>query len=156
MAAHRLLVTDADPFSQLLREVGPDRDLATEAVTVDGAWPARRLYAALLALPGVGPTTASKLCARKRPRLVPIYDSVVAQVTDGRASYWEPLRIELRRPGSYLHARLVRLGEDTGLENHISAIRIFDVVTWMEGKSRSVPAATDEERIGAVLAGPDQ
>jgi hypothetical protein len=152
MAAHRLLVTEADRFSELLRGMGPDRDLATEEAPIDDTWTGRRLYRALLALPNVGPTTASKLAARKRPRLVPIYDSVVAQVTDGRVSYWEPLRLELRRPDGGLHARLLRLKADAGLPDGISAIRVFDVVTWMEGKDRNLAVDTPEERLASELA----
>jgi Family of unknown function (DUF6308) len=57
----------------------------------------------LEALPGVGSTIASKLLARKRPRLRPIYDSVVATVTNTRAQLWEPLRVALRADDCDLH-----------------------------------------------------
>jgi hypothetical protein len=138
MAAHCLLVSHADHFNDLLVDVGPDRDLATEEATIDDTWAARRLYRALLGLPGVGPTTASKLLARKRPRLVPIYDS--------------PLRRELRRPGGDLQSRLLRLKDGAALPDTVSAIRVFDVVTWMEGKDQNLTVETPEERIGAELA----
>ncbi len=54
------------------------------------ARPAWSLMGALHQLPGVGATKASKLFARKRPRLRPIYDSVVAEVMDTRQQHWEP------------------------------------------------------------------
>ena len=158
LAAHRLLETEADRFSELLRDLGPDRDLVTEAEPIDADWPARRLCAALRTLHGVGPTIASKLIARKRPRLVPIYDSVVARVTDAKKSQWEPLRAELRRPlpqsDETLHDRLLRLHDKAGLESHISALRIYDVVTWMEGKAEHYEPTTTAEQLGSALAEP--
>lgn len=155
MAAHQLLVTEADSFSELLRAVGPDRDLVTETQSIDAAWPGRRLNAALDKLPGVGPTIASKLCARKRPRLIPIYDSVVAQVTNAYDQQWEPLRAALQGPTpdahASLHARLVSLREQVGLGRHISAIRVYDVVTWMEGKDKDYEVTPP---VGGTLADP--
>lgn len=152
MAAHKLLEAQADHFNELLREVGPDRDLATEETPLDDTWAARRLFSALRELHGVGPTTASKLIARKRPRLVPIYDSVVAQVTDGRVAFWEPLRVHLRESDKALHARLVRLKEEAGLADSVSAVRVFDVIAWMEGKDRNLTLQMPEEKIGAEMA----
>ena len=110
-AARRLLDTDADRFTELLAAVGPDRDLVTESMPIDGSWPSRRLNAALDKLPGVGPTIASKLCARKRAALLPIFDSVVATVTDAWTSQWEPLRTALRADDGRLHERLLELRE---------------------------------------------
>jgi hypothetical protein len=157
MAAHRLLQIEADRFSDLLTAIGPDRDLVTETRTIDETWPARRLNAALCGLPGIGPTIASKLCARKRPRLVPIYDSVVAQVTNAYDRQWEPLRTALQTvsPGGQrtLHQRLLDLRERAGLDERISAIRVYDVVTWMEGKSNRLASTTAEEQLGESLAG---
>jgi len=155
MAAHKLLDAQADHFNDLLREIGPDRDLVTEDVPADDTWTVRRLYSALLALHGIGPTTASKLVARKRPRLVPIYDSVVGQVTDGRVAFWEPLRVHLREADGALHARLLRLKEDAGLADSVSAIRVFDVIAWMEGKDRNLKLQLPDETIGAELATAD-
>ncbi len=138
MAAHRLLVTEADRYAELLHSLGPDRDLVDEDEPIDASWPARRLNRALLELPDVGPTRAAKLIARKRPRLIPIYDSVVAEVTNAFTSQWEPLRQTLRADDGALHHRLVRLRELTGLAAHISPLRVYDVVTWMEGKDRGL------------------
>ena len=94
-------------------------------------WVGWRLWKRLVALPKVGPTRASKLLERKRPRLRPIYDSVVAEVI-GTRRLWEPLRAELQ-DNTGLHSRLVRLGEQAQLPSEVSAIRVFDVVAWMEG-----------------------
>lgn len=51
-----------------------------------GAW--------FVAPPTVGPTRARRSYARKRPRLRPIYETVIAQVL-GTEQLWEPLRVEL-------------------------------------------------------------
>jgi hypothetical protein len=82
---------------------------------------------------GVGQTTASKLMARKRPGLIPIYDSVVGRVTgfpnaDGT---WRPWHQALSCNDSLTDSlRLLR--NSAGLER-ISLLRILDVVLWMHG-----------------------
>jgi hypothetical protein len=151
-AARELLDTDADRFTELLAAVGPDRDLVTESTSIDAKWSGRRLNAALDDLPGVGPTIASKLCARKRPRLIPIFDSVVAEVTDAWTTQWEPLRAALRADVGRLHQRLLELRERAHLGPEISAIRVYDVLTWMEGKARNVEPSEPAEQLGAALA----
>jgi len=85
-------------------------------------------------LPGIGTTIASKLLACKRPKLRPIWDTVVAAVTDARATQWEPLRIALRADDHALHHRLLRLRDAAGLPDSVSALRVFDVIAWREGK----------------------
>ncbi len=152
LAARRLLEQEADVFTELLGEVGPDRDLSDEDASIDSGWPAWRLYTAVRALPGVGRTIASKLCARKRPRLIPIYDSVVGQVTAAEKLQWAPLRELLPEDGGRLQQRLLRLRAEAGLGNHISALRIYDVVTWMEGKAARIEPKQPEEQLGAELA----
>ncbi|MFC7361310.1 DUF6308 family protein [Nocardioides astragali] len=131
-AAIELLDTGAAKFSRLLRELGGDRDLVEETQAWSDAWAGWRLWSELTALPGVGATTASKLLARKRPRLRPIYDSVVATVIDSQ-DIWAPLRKTLNELDD-LHPRLLRLREQAGLTDAVSALRVFDVVAWMEGK----------------------
>ncbi|MGY1621065.1 DUF6308 family protein [Geodermatophilus sp. SYSU D00965] len=154
MAAHRLLIEHTELLAGLLEDLGPDRDLVDEDRTIDDAWPGRRLNRALQdRLAGVGPTIASKLCARKRPRMIPIYDSIVRDVTDARLAQWEPLRQELRANGGVLHDRLLRLRDEVGLDDRISAIRVHDVVTWMEGKYGNVQPTGLDEKLGAALTG---
>jgi hypothetical protein len=131
-AAIELLDTGASRFSRLLRELGGDRDLVEETQSWSAEWAGWRLWSELMALPGVGATTASKLLARKRPRLRPIYDSVVATVIES-PDIWEPLR-KLLNERDDLHPRLLRLREQAGLTDAVSALRVFDVLAWMEGK----------------------
>lgn len=131
-AAIMLLDTRADEFALLLQQLGEDRDLVEEKQRWSDDWPGWRLWQELMGLPGVGATTASKLLARKRPRLRPIYDSVVAEVIDS-TNMWEPLRDYITTHPD-LHDRLIRLREQANLPAEVSALRVFDVVAWMEGK----------------------
>ncbi|UNN04495.1 DUF6308 family protein (plasmid) [Rhodococcus opacus] len=57
----------------LLTAVGPDRVLVDEPVPLTPGWPAWDLETALRGLRDVGWTKATKLIARKRPRLYPIF-----------------------------------------------------------------------------------
>lgn len=131
-AAVELLVTRSAEFTDLLKAVGDDRDLVNEKEPWSDDWAGAALWRALTSLDRVGPTTASKLFARKRPRLRPIYDSVVAEVIES-TSLWEPLRATLVSQPE-LHARLLSLREQANLPDEVSALRVFDVVAWMEGK----------------------
>ena len=133
-AAHALLVSQVAAFSALLLQVGPDRDLVEEADELTPSWPGWQLESAIRALPGLGRTTTSKLLARKRPRLFPIWDSVIGKVTDTDGQpFWEPLRRALR--DQQLHQRLLALRTNAGVPSSVSALRVFDVVCWMEGKT---------------------
>lgn len=140
-AAIRLVHTEAADFTALLEELGPDRDLADETEAWDSDWVGWRLHRKLDDLPGVGPTRATKLLARKRPRLRPIYDSKVSKVI-GSLDIWEPLRAKLR-DGSGLHERLLALRGAAGMEEAISAIRVFDVLAWMEGTQKGCKLVSD-------------
>lgn len=103
-------------------EIGPD-------------WPVRRLLDALVAIPGIGTTKATKLMARKRPHLVPILDSVVNETLSiTKERYWGPLHAWLTADdganGSYLEA----LREDAGIGSDISVLRVFDILAWRTGR----------------------
>ncbi|SFL37735.1 DUF6308 family protein [Geodermatophilus ruber] len=151
MAARELLDTRADEFTALLRSVGPDRDLADQAEPVTEDQPGSELYRAILGLYGVGRTIGTKLLARKRPRLFPIYDSVVAKVCGIGNFHWEPLRQVLRSDG--LYERLIELRGRAGLGREVSALRVLDVVAWMEGKATGVRPTSPEELLGESLTG---
>jgi len=134
-AARLLVRDDAARFTGLLEELGPDRELAEEPpLTAD--WAGWRVMDALKALPDVGPTTASKLLARKRPRLRPIWDTVVAELTGTVVSQWDPVRAALAADGCALHDRLLRLRAAVALPETVSALRVLDVICWREGKDR--------------------
>lgn len=98
---------------------------------------ADELRQTLLEMPGIGPVIASKLMARKRPRLIPIIDSVVTETLHhpGDNQFWARLRGYLRTDD--LHERLLNIGDESAAPDGTSAIRIFDVIVWMHGKKRT-------------------
>lgn len=98
---------------------------------------ADELRQTLLKMPGIGPVIASKLMARKRPRLIPIIDSVVTETLHhpGDNQFWARLREYLRTDD--LHERLLKIGDESAAPDGTSAIRIFDVIVWMHGKKRT-------------------
>lgn len=82
-----------------------------------------------------GPTTASKIMARKRPRLSPIYDSVVGPLmglntSDSQWRVWHTALTD----GTSLPERLRTIPEISGVDPRISELRTMDVVLWMHGK----------------------
>jgi hypothetical protein len=132
-----LLRDRAAELCDLLAELGPDRDLVGEDKPLtDDCWPGWRLQAALRDIPGIDTTTATKLIARKRPRLRPIWDKVVAKVTGSHKHQWEPVRVALREQNHALHERLVHLHGAAGLSTTVTPLRVFDVIAWREGKDR--------------------
>ncbi len=81
---------------------------------------------------------ASKLMARKRPRLIPVFDSIInAYVLGGTGVLWQPLHAALRRDECALQNRLVNIREGAKLPDYVSALRIFDVLCWMEGSGHA-------------------
>jgi hypothetical protein len=92
-------------------------------------------------LPGVGPTKAGKILARKRPLLVPIYDEVVAtflRPTPGQ--FWIELRAALQD-----EARRKQLNNLVdGNESGVGTLRALDVAIWMRcGRSERAVRARD-------------
>lgn len=134
-AARELLVTRAARWTELLEAVGPDRDLVDETDGLTPDAPLRLLETELRSIKDVGPTKATKLMARKRPRLVPIYDTVVTRVLNTVKVHRDPIREALRADGGALHTRLLTIRAAADLPDEISALRVLDVVTWMYGKS---------------------
>ncbi|MDX5969975.1 DUF6308 family protein [Rhodococcus opacus] len=146
MAARAILHTEAEALNALLTAIGPDRDLVDEPEPLTPGWPAWELETALWALPGIGQTKATKLIARKRPRLYPIWDSVVSQVLGTERAHLNPVREALRADDGALHRRLLSIRKEAGLPEEISALRVFDVIAWMDGKNRRLGEPSDQER----------
>ena len=121
-------------LNRLLAAVGPDRDLVDESDTMTPESPVWQLETALREIHGIGRIVASKLIARKRPRLYPIYDDVVGRQLGTKAAHLEPVRLALRDGGGVLHRRLVDLRDRAGLDEAVPAVRILGVLAWMQGK----------------------
>jgi len=85
--------------------------------------------------PGIGWVTAGKLLARKRPRLLPVYDQVVRCVLGRPESFWLDLHTALRADNWALHHELVALRQSADLPQSVSALRVCDVVLWMHHRT---------------------
>jgi hypothetical protein len=85
----------------------------------------------------LGPVAAGKLLARKRPHLIPVYDSHVKKVL-GRPRddqmWWRDLRCQLTKDGALVRELgTVRIRAGAG---HLSLLRTFDIMCWMSGGSQ--------------------
>lgn len=136
-AALDLLDRRASDFSGLLTSIPVGVDLwnaTDEQVGLES--PAAILWERLMSYPGMGWVTTSKLLARKRPRLLPVYDTVVqAALQPSTTSFWLPLREELQ--DTSLVARLEEVRNESGLGEEISLLRILDVAVWMRNREAS-------------------
>ncbi|WP_104116838.1 DUF6308 family protein [Arthrobacter sp. B1805] len=145
-AAIGLLEKHAGEVTDLLRQIPVDVDLWDADIKELNAPgnPADELWHLLRGREygrwGIGPTRASKLMARKRPRLIPIYDSVVRplmglQQSGGQWSAWYSALTD----GTNLPGRLevireqANASEDMPPLKHISMLRVMDIVLWMHG-----------------------
>lgn len=123
-------------LSDLLRAVPADVDLA-EADTADLApgSPADKAWHLLEDQPGVGWVTAGKVLARKRPRLLPVYDRVVRCAVGRPPSFWLALQAALHADDHALHRELVTLRQAAGVPETVSVLRVLDVVVWMRHRA---------------------
>ena len=82
----------------------------------------------------LGEVGAGKLLARKRPQLIPVYDSYVKkalQRTRTHGTWWSDLRCQLTKDAtlvSELEAVRTGVGPEAA---HLSQLRIFDIMCWM-------------------------
>lgn len=143
IAALHLVDAGAKDFGSLLSAVPNRIDLwDVEEEVVGPGSPAATLWRELDAIPYVGWVTAGKLLARKRPRLLPVYDRVVRAAMGQEDDWWLPLRdVLLGTP--QLVTRLREVREEAGVGEDISLIRILDVSVWMrdEGQPEHLPEA---------------
>lgn len=128
-AVRTLLQTQRDAFNALLAAVPNDVDLWQ--VSDEELQPAYALWAQVRQLDGVGPTRASKLMARKRPRLIPVVDSVVRTGLQFKEDdSWKELRTALRENDGSLVTEIEILRPE-GLTERVSTLRILDAALWM-------------------------
>jgi hypothetical protein len=136
-AAIRILEHQADRIGELLAAMPrsgmslwevPESEIGPESAASELWWLLRG------GLGRIGRTTASKLMARKRADLIPIYDSVVASAL-GLANangHWETMRhlMLTSADGSPLHQRLGEMAADAGVGALVMPLRVFDVLVW--------------------------
>jgi hypothetical protein len=144
-AVRQLLGADAGQVSRLLAAISSDIDL-WEATDEDLA-AVEPLWDLLLRVPGVGTATASKLLARKRPRLCPVSDKVVVQAVGVPGWTWEALRRLLADPEARAEVAMLRppSAADAGL------LRILGVAIWIR---HSPSRAASHVRRDAGMAEP--
>lgn len=142
LAVRGLLSDRATEVCDLLSQIDSKTDLWAEdgGEQLDASLP---LWKLLDSLDAVGDTKASKLLARKRPRLIPITDSIIASAVGTPGRTWPTLRLCFQ--DGLFRERLENLRPD-GAEG-ISLLRIFDVAIWML-YSRSKAARKVRGKIG--------
>lgn len=135
-AALEILVHRRKHLHELLRLVPTEQTLGdVDGSAIGPDWPAWQVYSELRTVPDIGPTTASKLLARKRPHLVPVYDTVIdAELNLVKGRLWQPLHGWLTANGHANEKHLRRIRDAAGLGMDISLLRVFDVLTWMVGQ----------------------
>jgi hypothetical protein len=134
-AVIELLLRRSGDLSSLLEHIPVDVDLhEAPAVMVGEGSASWRLWEALRSIPGVAWVSAGKLCARKRPRLLPVYDAYVKQLVGAPDNFWEALRQALSDDNAALAKRLRRIGDGAGAAD-LSILRIFDVIAWRYAKA---------------------
>ncbi|MGO4443088.1 DUF6308 family protein [Mycobacterium sp. 2YAF39] len=129
-AASILLITEADQFNSLLRQIPRDQDLwEVSRLTVMDGGPAADLHDLLRRkLPKVDWVTAGKLMAAKRPKLVPILDNKVKDfIRPPDGLFWVKLHDEL----SDASRRAAIIDACQSAPPHVSLLRRIDVALWM-------------------------
>lgn len=144
-----VLVYQAREVSSLLAQIPVDVTLADAGADklIAGSGPASGLWTLLhdikppLEKSRLGPVAAGKLLARKRPQLIPVYDSYVEKAlsrTRVHGTFWRDLRCQLTKDTkliSELEAVRTRVGEAAA---HLSLLRAFDIMCWMhEGRQQA-------------------
>ena len=132
----------------LLEEIPTDVPLSSlssekAAALLTGRGPAALLWKELRRTEdnrwGIGATTASKIMARKRPHLIPIWDEVIGQVIGKRSSLGQWMNWHrLLTDGTGLPERLAEIHRLSEVEPPLSELRIMDVILWRYGKDQGL------------------
>lgn len=148
-AALGILETHADQISELLAQI--PHDLKFEELTpklfekylgegsaADKLWALLRQYEDSWQ---VGQTTASKIMARKRPDLIPVYDSVVKTVSgiNGSGEQWTVWYAAFHDGSSEAAKFVEKLSAIRAASGqpHLSLLRVLDIALWKLGKRES-------------------
>jgi hypothetical protein len=120
-----------------LAEIPVDEELGSDAAAahVDSESPAAKAWQSLTKQDHVGWVIAGKLLARKRPRLLPVYDQVIRCVLQGPVPFWTSLNPALRANDGALRSRLDELKLRAALPESIGRLRVLDVALWMRHQS---------------------
>ncbi|MFD3334598.1 DUF6308 family protein [Streptomyces sp. NPDC058700] len=109
--------------------VDAEADVLAEGSSADQAWHL------LCAQHGDNWVIAGKLLARKRPRLLPVYDRVVRFAVGRPPSFWLALHTALHEDDAVLPRHLLKLRQAAGLPETGSALRVCNVAVWMNHRA---------------------
>jgi len=142
-AVRALLGKEAPTVTELLVAVPvgvPLWEATTEHLdAATGVWTLLRGY------PGVDWVTAGKLLARKRPMLIPVFDSVIQEALQPPPDrFWATLRAAL---GNEQRRATVEAMRPPGLTPRVSTLRLLDVAIWMR-YSDGGSARREQARLG--------
>jgi hypothetical protein len=136
-----LLDAGRDRWSQMLAAIPQATDLWD--ATDDDLRRVDVLWDALTAVDGIGTASATKLLARKRPRLCPISDHVVIKAVDVPGRTYDVLRCLLQDPAARAEVEALRPADAAGA----TLVRILDVALWVSHGS-TAQARWVRERAG--------
>jgi hypothetical protein len=83
---------------------------------------------------GMGWVITNKLLARKRPRLIPVYDQVVRCAFGYPDGLWNWLVALFAADSGVLEGSLLAAREAAGVTPEVTPLRVLDVITWMRHK----------------------
>lgn len=122
-------------IAALLADVSTEVELGTAeaAALLAPGGAADRAWRMLKDQDDMGWVTAGKLLARKRPKVIPVYDRVVrcALSTHGLPSFWLWLNDRFGEAGGALPALLRDVRGRAGVPDAVSPARVLDAVVWM-------------------------
>ena len=131
-AALHLLGSDARHITTLLERIPHNVDLVDAGASDIGPEsPAWELWSLVARCFPEDETIASKLLARKRPRLFPIEEVSVLAALGHEGDYWAALRHFLFRDGHAASRWLQAVRSSAGIGEEISEIRVFHILAWM-------------------------
>ncbi len=138
-----LLMSHRQQLCDLLADIPRDVDLwdASDGALrhIDLTWDV------LTSIEGIGTASATKLLARKRPRICPISDNLVIRAVDVPGRTWDVLRCLLQDPEARAEVAALRPEVAAGA----SLLRILDVALWV---SHSRSAAAQQVRAQAGMS----
>lgn len=103
----------------------------------DGEAAPTKLWTALRRLHDVGGTKTAKLLARKRPALIPIYDSVLEEQLGPWNEHWDRYCGAFESADLDLAVRLAALRARAGVD-HITLLGVLNALTWRIGKGHDL------------------
>lgn len=128
---------------ELLNEIPVDVSIESPDAMVhlaeNGVSPAAQLWKLIADITGLGNVSTSKLLARKRPALIPVYDDVIdRQLKLGATTtaMWSKFHEWVNRDEEgftlFMHAETLK--SKAMLPNHVTPLRTIDVALWMDGR----------------------